>query len=55
MLEKTAFLLQHRTMQAKSILNGSSFSPFIFHSKVIYHVAKSFGDLWRELWQICCH
>lgn len=29
-------------MQARSILNGSSFSPFIFHSTCIFHGAKSF-------------
>ncbi len=42
-LDKTAFPSRHRTMQAKSILNGSSFSPFIFHSEFISHKAKCFG------------
>lgn len=41
-ISKTAFPSRHRTMQAKSILNGSSISPFIFHSKFISHKAKSF-------------
>lgn len=67
--DKTASLLRHRTMQAKSILNGSSFSPFIFHSKFISHRAKNFGmcgenycgsvdadeskAAWKETWKFC--
>lgn len=42
-LNKTALLSQQRTMHAKSILKGSLFSPFSFHSKFICHRAKGFG------------